>query len=128
MDKNELAMIYPTFQIIEDRGIIPRVYLPRDYKERVKRFYEQKRQEEIAQYVNELEKMLAQESIVKVNPDIKLQWDDTNGLINISIGYPGGFDLIDNGCAHFQEHNLSTKSALTAACIATKYVSELLKT
>ncbi|MBU4086941.1 MAG: hypothetical protein KKB21_05190, partial [Nanoarchaeota archaeon] len=94
---------------------------------RVQRFYEQGRRGDIEEYVTELEKMLAQESLVNSSPEIKLKWDKELGLTNISIGVHGGFDLVDDGNPQFQEHNLSTGNGGIAAYISTKYISELLK-
>jgi len=120
-------MLYPTFVIVEERGIIPSVNLPQNYKNLVKRFNEQERRIEIEEYVKSLEDMLAKSNITQTSPQIFLKWDNDLGLTNISIGIHGGFDLNDDEVPHFQEHNLGGENGLVAACIATKYVSELLQ-
>ena len=129
MKDQEIAMIYPTFQIIEGRAsIIPRINLPKDYLQRVKLFYEQGRRQVVEAYSSELERFFTETSPIRVSPEIRLQWGALKGLTNISIGCGAGFDLNDDGWPSFQEHNLDGRKAIIAASIATKYVSELLKT
>ncbi|GEM_PF-2502175 len=126
MDDDALCMVYPTFQIHDEKGIIPRIYLPQNFRELVRKFYEKGRKERFESYVRELETKL------KPMPgfrglEIKLQWDDEKGLTNVSLGTNPGFDLNEDGWPHFQEHNLEGLSSFAAGAIATKYVSELLK-
>jgi len=117
-------MVYPTFEITKARGIIPRLYLPRDFKKRVRLFYEQGRKEDVERYVRELEAVIKGSSM---ETKIGLQWSDTDGLRNISVSPSCGLDLNDRGIPSFQEHNLGGRASFIAGAIATKYVSELLK-
>ena len=118
-------MTYPTFTIVRDKGLIPNIHLPEDYKERVRKFYDQGRKEEVEQYKSELEKLLRDG---ENSMGIRLRWDEQKGLTNIGVGIHGGLDLLDlYGEASFQEHNLGWTNGFIAAAIATKYVSELLK-
>ncbi|MAG02030.1 hypothetical protein CMI42_01725 [Candidatus Pacearchaeota archaeon] len=119
-------MLYPTFEIVEGRGLIPNVRLPRNYKELVPRFYDQDRRKEIEEYARMLEETSMGGILVK-SPEIRLQWEDKRGLTNISIGVSGGFDLNESGWPSFQEHNLGTNTSLMGGSIAMKYVSELMK-
>ena len=93
--------LYPTFIIAEHKGIIPNIPVPEDYKERISEFYKKKGKEKIEDYVTGLEKYMKSFGVV----DIRLNWD----------------------LPWFQEHNLGGLNGFMAACIATKYVSELLK-
>jgi len=114
---------YPTFSIVERRGIIPNIPLPEDYEALVPRFYEEGRRETVEKYKTKLEKLLEERGTPL---DIRLQWDERRGLTNISVGTQGGLDLNDlNGT--FQEHNLGWTNGFMAGFIAMKYVSELLK-
>jgi hypothetical protein len=122
-----LGFIYPTFQIIEGRGIIPRVLLPPDFLQRIPVFYKQGRKSRVERYVDDLRKMMSAGKLTGEFPEINLQWDDEKGLVNISLGSQGGYDLTDEGLPSFQEHNLGGEIAYAAGFIAMQYVSELLK-
>lgn len=117
-------MLYPTFEFIEDRGHwFPNIALPIDYKTLVPNFYKEGRKEVITEYAKLVEKTLGEEKL-----EIRLHWDDKEGLRNINIGYQGGLDLIENlGFPHFAEHNLATETSIASGIIAMKYISELLK-
>ncbi|MEK6859666.1 MAG: hypothetical protein AABX54_02515 [Nanoarchaeota archaeon] len=118
-------MIYPTFEIVEGRGVIPRIYLPRDFKKLVPIFYEQGRKQEVIDYVHGLARMIEDENF----KNIRLNWDDVLGLRNISISSSCGLDLDVSGWPNFQEHNLggSGRASFIGGAIAMKYISELLK-
>lgn len=119
-------ILYPTFNIIEGKGLIPQINLPDNFRERVKKFYVQGRKEDIEAYTKDLEKIIKS---TKFEVDMGLLWHEQDGLTNISVGVHGGLDLnYDNPRKpHFQEHNLGWTNGFLAAAIATKYVSELLK-
>jgi len=121
-----LEIIYPTFEIVEGRGLIPRILLPPDFRERIPRFYAQKREITIAAYAKELEEL---RKLERKEIPIRLQWDNILGLTNISLGIHGGLDLYSEGGSWpcFQEHNLSTGNGFIGFCVASKYISELLK-
>lgn len=123
MEDEEVSYIYPTLEVIGDRGILGRVVLPQDYKELVLKFYEQKREESIELYSREVKSMLEKIASQGFPWDINLQWSMEDGLTNISIG-EAGYDL-DNGM--FCEHNLGEWISIAAFAVATKYISELLK-
>ena len=121
MDDKELSMFYPTFAFSPDGRVVPSVPLPRDYKELVPIFYEQGRQERVEEVA---EKLIKFQNL----PQIQLKWHKLLGLTNISLGTHPGFDLDEDSYRPaFQEHNLNGKYSLGAIVIATKYVSELLK-
>ncbi len=127
MDNEELQLVYPTFQVFGGRGIFPNVWVPSDFLDRVPRFYEQGRREDVEKYAQDLGKMLSEGKISGGFPDIMLQWDEKRGLVNISVGIHGGFDLTNEDWPHFQEHNLGGENGYAAGFIAMEYVSELLK-
>lgn len=121
------SMLYPTIPFFEERGFIPRILLPRDYKEIVPQFYKQNRKKTVESYAREIEKELLEGKL-----DIRLNWDEEVGLRNIGIGASGGLDLDEESAwPMFREHNLggkTTKSTgLATGLIAMCYVSELLK-
>jgi len=116
------SRIYPTFSVVEDRGLIPSINLPRNFKDYVERFYQEGKKEGIEEYVDGIRVLI--EGSRKIG--IRLRWDEQLGLTNISVGVHGGLDLEEKrGC--FVEHNLGWDNSLIASAIATKYVSELLK-
>lgn len=124
-DRQTFWMVYPTFEPIEHRGcIIPRVLLPRDFKNKIPDFYSQGRKENIELYTKQVTELL---SGTPFELSIRLQWNNSLGLEHISAG-GGGLDLNDSsGWPCFQEHNIGTNSGFVTGIIATKYVSELLK-
>lgn len=125
-EEQPVWMIYPTFLVSSEKGIIPNIPLPADYKERVPKFYKKGRKKIVEEYVDGLERMLARSKLTEA-PEIRLRWDQNLGLTNISIGVHGGLDLNDDYLPHFQEHNLGGEYGFFAAFIAMQYVSELLK-
>lgn len=116
--------LYPTFQFIESRGqFLPNIHLPDNYREIVPLFYEEGRKESVEEYAKTLE-----EKYLKGELEIKLLWDEQDGLTNISVGPSGGLDLEDRGrSAYYQEHNLGTRTGIASGFIAMFYISELLK-
>ena len=117
------SILYPTFEIIENKGILPHIHLPRNFKELVPKFYQEKIKEILEDYAGNLENFLKE---TPFNSSIKLQWNKKNGLTNINVG-SAGLDLSQIGIPKFVEHNLGTYNAIPAGIIAMKYVSELLK-
>ena len=117
-------MLYPTYPLVEQRGcIIPNIHLPRNFKELVKRFYEQKRKQTVEKYSEGLEKLLKG---TPFETQITLQWDDKVGLRNINTA-GAGLDLDESGIPSYQEHNLGIKNSFVFGAIAQMYISELLK-
>lgn len=119
-----ISMIYPTFSISQNRGVIPDIPLPVNYKELVKEFYKFEGKKEVERYKDGLVKSL---NNLEKPIDIELDWDNELGLAHIGVGIHGGLDLNDSVLPNFQEHNLGGLNSLYAAAIATKYISELLK-
>lgn len=117
------SMVYPTLEIVEGRGIIPRICLPRNYKTLIPLFYEEGRRKTVETYAKELEEYIAGG---RLETKIRLQWNEEKGLINISVG-TAGLDLNERGWPSFQEHNLGGHFSFAASAVATKYISELLK-
>jgi len=114
---------YPHFLFVEPRGqIFPGISLPADYRERMPSFYSRSGREWLETFAKQLEN--GSEGILG-KPDIRLQWDDQRGLVNISIGPSGGLDL--NEWDRFQEHNLGTSTSLITGAIVINYVYELLR-
>lgn len=124
MNEQELSMFYPTFMLSPERGIIPNINLPRNFREIVPKFYAQKRKQDVEDYTQEIRDIL---KTGRRELEIKLQWHPEDGLTNISVAH-GGLDLeVGSRMPHFQEHNLGWDNGFIAACVATKYLSELLK-
>ena len=123
-DPKYMYMYYPYFEIGKD-GIIPHVTLPPDYLELVPGFYKSNGVAEIERYKDEIAEGLRRANVLEVRRD--LNWDSRKGLRNISLGTHGGYDLDESGWHSFCPHNLSTRNSIPAFCIATRYISELLK-
>lgn len=119
------SLIYPTFEIIEQRGaLIPDISLPDNYLELIQMFYSQGRKNDIEDYAKGLEHIIKE---TQLEIDIRLKWDDRLGLKNISNGY-SGLDLDESWSPpSFKEHNLGTISGFVLGAVAIKYVSELIK-
>ena len=119
------SMLYPTYVFVEGRGLLPNVRLPRNFRQLVPKFYEERRREGVEEFANNV----GAGYLKSGKPlDIRLNWDDTRGLTNLSLGIHAGLDLEDNfGWPSFQEHNLGGDISFVAAAIAQKYVSELIK-
>jgi len=124
LDPKYLYMYYPYFEIGKD-GIMPHVTLPPDYLSLVPGFYRGKGREGIESYKDGIVEEFRRANVLEVRID--LNWDTNKGLRNISLGTHGGYDLDEQGWHSFCPHNLSTRNGLPAFCIATRYVSELLK-
>ena len=118
------SLYYPTFEIVEGRGIIPRINLPENYQDLVRRFYECGRRTKVDDYAKGLEELLRNSGSFL---DIRLNWHEVEGLINISVGSQGGLDLNTSGTPQFQEHNLGWHNSFIAGSVAMKYILELLK-
>lgn len=121
-------MLYPALEPYEI-GILANVALPQNYKELVTKFYEQKRNEDMERYSEELMKNMKTAFPRQVGElEVMLLWDDELGLKNIKLGPSGGLDLEPEGVfPRFIGHNLGTSTSIVGFAIATKYVSELLK-
>lgn len=120
MDDRDLQLFYPKFALSPEGRITPYVPVPTNFEKLVPIFYEQKRDKNIEHLATELGRIRER--------DIRLNWDERQGLINISVGTQGGLDLsdIETGLPIFQEHNLDGEQSLIAATIAQQYVFELL--
>lgn len=117
-------MPYPFFIYAEHRGaVFTWIELPENYQEVILNFYQKGGREEIEEFARSLDRSLED---IFGKPDIRLNWDDQRGLVNISIGVNGGMDL-DSECRRFVEHNLGSRTSLITGAIAINYVSELLK-
>ncbi|MCF7910178.1 hypothetical protein K9L16_00710 [Candidatus Pacearchaeota archaeon] len=114
------SILYPTFEINEITGILPRITLPRNFKELIPKFYKQRRQEVVENYASKLEQEL------DLSNKILLQWNEERGLTNISLG-TAGLDLNETGIPKLQSHNIGNNNAIPLGFTAMKYVSELLK-
>ena len=119
-------MVYPRFSLIDSRGMIPHLRLPRNYRELLPLFYQQERKEEITRYCLSLAELL-KESPFSAWVPVRLNWDNTRGLISICVGTSAGLDLSECGWPSFQEHNLGTMSGIVAGAVALEYICELLK-
>lgn len=116
---------YPEFILANERGILPHIKLPENFREIVPRFYEQGRKQIVERYVDGLGQFIHQ---LRLRDTPRLNWDSELGLRNISVGIHGGLDLNEGfGGPCFQEHNLGTCSGYIAGIIAMKYILELLK-
>ena len=113
---------YPRFTLVPERGIIPDIGLPRNFRELVSRFYANGGKKRVERYVAGLQQML---KVSGNSLEIKLNWHDTDGLCNISVGTQGGLDLQDDHSPYFQEHNLGWYNGFFAAFVAMEYVLEL---
>lgn len=123
MDGQEVLRVYPRF-ILGGDGIFPAINLPANFRELVPKFYAGGGREHVEQYVDELAKIL--EKSQRLN-NFRLNWTETEGLRNISIGVHGGLDLEDSSWPHFQTHNLGWHNGFYAAFVAIEYVRELLR-
>lgn len=124
MDNIELSQFYSTFSICQE-GIHPNIKLPRDYREIMPKFWRQKRENNVENYLSNLK------DLMKDNPrfpEILLQWELERGLTSIAIGTQGGLDLEDLFVQpHFKPHNLGGIDGIYGAMVAMEYVSELTK-
>ncbi len=112
---------YPSFIWSEQRGaLFFNAQLPKDYRTRIQGFYQsggKKYLEELAENVS-----VSMEDIFgRIN--IKLQWDNEDGLTGISIDPSGGVYLKK---LSFVEHNLGTKTSLMTGAIIINYIKKLL--
>jgi len=120
-----IEMLYPTFEAFRGKGIVPNIFLPENYNKLVENFYNDNGKELVDTYAHNLEELA--NSIIQ-GREIQLVWDDELGLKHIKIGADGGLDLnVDTPIPKYQEHNLGTETGIIAGLIATKYISELLK-
>lgn len=121
-------MLYPTLEPSKG-GVLPNVTLPMNFKELVPKFYEQGRKKDIETYSEQLMKNLKSAFPKSAGElEIMLLWDDILGLKNIKLGVSVGLDLQPEGMfPKFIGHNLYTFTSIVGFAVATKYVSELLK-
>lgn len=125
-DRKYDYMTYPHFDVSAVHGLLPSVGLPHDYLLLVPKFFKSDGIENISRYTCEVQNAFKEASILDVQ--VELNWDDSRGLKNISIGTHGGYDLDDRErWPSFVTHNLSVRNGFLAFCIATQYVLELLK-
>ena len=123
--QQNLEMIYPTFTMIDGRCPIANLVLPLDFKILVPIFYKEKRKEDVESYVQELQKLTVGSEL---EMEIALNWHPDLGLANIGLGPSADFELNpQDGWPCFQEHNIGIYSGYVGAIIATKYISELIK-
>jgi hypothetical protein len=120
------SLFYPTFELHPEKGILPNIYLPNNFRDLVPKFYKEGGKEEIENYTTEITKLSKSLFRLLEEPEIRLNWDDERGLTNISLGTHPGFDLFEKGFPQFQEHNLGMYYSIIAGIIAQKYISELL--
>ena len=119
-----LHMLYPTFSLIEGRGIIPDIRLPANFRKLVPDFYMQERKRKVEEYTQKLRALIKESSL---DARIQLAWNESLGLTNIYLGGSAGLDLNTSGWPSFQEHNMGAHYSYIGAIIATKYISELIK-
>ncbi|MDO8467891.1 MAG: hypothetical protein Q7S56_03015 [Nanoarchaeota archaeon] len=126
--------LYPTFEIQREGGILPRIYLPKDFIKILPSFYNQGRKKTVDDYAQNLGRVF---EFTPLKSEIELCWGnktgveygDETGLIHISVGLRERLDLgFSCGGACFIESNLGTHNSFITGAIAMKYVSELLKT
>ena len=110
-------LILPRIELNSGQAI-PIVYLPEEgYEERVRVFLQSGGRESVTEYAKDLGALL--------RADIRLNWDDRLGLVNIGIGPSAGFDL-DERSMKYSVHNIySLEQAVPVFLVATKYVSML---
>ncbi len=124
MDDTELSMVYPTMIIVEDRGFIPRVYLPRNFKKLVPLFYQEKRNLMVEEYASQLKNIFRK---MEHHFPIELCWDNQLGLIRVRVGMASCLELEDGGWPRYTEHNIGTYNGIAADMAARFYISELIK-
>jgi len=78
-----LHMLYPTFSLIEGRGIIPDIRLPANFRKLVPDFYMQERKRKVEEYTQKLRALIKESSL---DARIQLAWNESLGLTNISLG------------------------------------------
>ncbi len=119
-------MVYPTFEVNDQRGILPTIRLPRDFQNRLPAFYERGRKQKVEDYAKNLETMF--KTTLDFPFKIELNWTEKEGLTEISTSPSSGFYLeTSGGWPMFSEHNLGALPAFATGFIAMKYISELLK-
>ncbi len=102
------------------------VFLPdikpiKNWQTGIKDFYKNKGKEKIEEMAEKLSNSLED---MMGKPEIKLRWDNKNGLDGISLGtHPGIY--FEN--EEWHEHNLGTKTSQTAMTIILNYYKELSK-
>ncbi|MFA5070983.1 MAG: hypothetical protein WC511_01265 [Candidatus Pacearchaeota archaeon] len=112
---------YPSFQWVEPRGaFFLNAQLPRNYEKIIPKFYESNGKEKLEDIANKISNSM---ETVFGKDEIKLQWDETKGLTQISIGLSGGAYLERYS---FIEHNLGTKTTFMTGAIIINYINELL--
>jgi hypothetical protein len=115
-------LFYPTFEVIDGIGIIPKIFIPRNLEELVPKFYENGGRKCVEDYVESLYECFGEDFVIRLN------WDGRMGLRNISLGATG-LDLNERGLPNFQEHNLGGdgRNSFVVGAVAMKYISELIK-
>lgn len=118
-----LNMLYPCLDWVDSRGLIPKIYLPMDFKERVPKFYAAGGRKTIEDFAANVKEQI---SFSQPHIEPRLNWDEEKGLVNIIISSQADLTLNELGIPCFQEHNIGGMTALVGFAIATKYISELL--
>lgn len=111
----------PNFIPHQERGIIPFMPLPKDFREAIPKFYQEDKRKKIDEFVKVIERSFPDKGL-----DLKLQWDETLGLTDISLSSQASAHL-DEDTGEFIEHNLGQIYSLIAMAIFLKYRAELIK-
>lgn len=117
---------YPSF-VRSTGGISPIIPLPKDYKNLIKEFGDQKIRT-IENFTKSVNNFVSNQSLIKSNSElIRLKWN--GGLLeHIGIGTQGGLDLEETrNRAVYVPHNLGGLNGIYGAMVAINYVSELIQ-
>ena len=112
---------YPSFSWIEQRGaLFLNAQLPSDYETRIQKFYESGGKKDLEKLAENISNSMQD---VFGKTEIRLKWNKTKGLTDISIDPSGGMHLERFS---FVEHNLGTKTSLMSGAIIINYIKRLL--
>ena len=112
---------WPSLTYVENRGFIPNIDPPKNWRTGIEDFYKNHGKEKIEKDAQRFSESL---ETITGKPEISLRWDKKDGLDGIGIGMQQGLYL-ENG--KWQEHNLGTRSSLIATGILLNYYDELSK-
>ncbi len=111
----------PSLRWVKEKGFIPNINPPKNWRTGIKKFYLNGGKEKIEQDAKNFSDSL---ETIMGKPEIELRWDNKEGLNGISLGTQPAIYFEENT---WIEHNLGTKYSLIATGIILNYYKELSK-